>query len=76
MSSVVCDPLYFRELFFKNFPLVHAYSNSTNNLREGKVEASVLFSTVTNFRKPCLSDVISRGIFASNLGTVALLIDW
>jgi hypothetical protein len=42
---------------------------------EGRMDFSVLFYTVTNFRKPGHSHVISRGIFAPHLGTVAPLKD-
>ena len=74
MSSVICDYIYFRELFFNNFPFVYAYSNSSNTLSEGKVDFSVMFCTVTNFRKPCQSNVISLGICAPHLGTDVPLI--
>jgi hypothetical protein len=62
------------ELLFNNFLFVYAYCNFTNTLREGAVDFSVRFYTVTNFRKPRHNHVISRGIFVPRLDTVAPLI--
>jgi hypothetical protein len=70
-SNVICNPLYFRELFFNNFLFVYAYSNFTNILREGRAYFSLRFYAVTNFRKPRHCHVISRDIFAPRVGRVA-----
>jgi len=51
-SSVTCNFTYFSGLLFNHFLLVYAVSNFTNILREGRVEFSLLFYTVANFRKP------------------------
>jgi hypothetical protein len=51
-SSVTCNFTYFSGLLFNNFLLVCAWGNFTNILREGRVDFSVLFYTVANFRKP------------------------
>ena len=51
VSSVFCDPAYFSRLRFNNFLFVYVYSNCSNSLREGRVEFSVLFYAITNFRE-------------------------
>jgi hypothetical protein len=51
VSSVICDPAYFNELCLNNFLFVYAYSNCSNSSREGRLDFSILFYIVTNFRK-------------------------
>jgi hypothetical protein len=73
VNNVIFNILFFRELLFNNVLFVYANNNLTNRLRERRVGYSVLFYTVTNFRKPCHSHVIRWEIFAPRLGTVAPL---
>jgi hypothetical protein len=72
---VIFNPLHFRELFFTTFMFVYVYSNFTKNLREGGVDFSLLFYTVTNFRQPRHCHMVSRGVFVTRLGRVAPLKD-
>jgi len=53
--------------------LVYAYSNIANSFHEGRLDSPVLFYIVKNLRKQGQNHVISRNIFAVQLGTVAPL---
>jgi hypothetical protein len=74
-GNVILTTVYFRELFINNFLFVYAYFNLTNNVREGSADYSVLFYTVTKFRKTSHSHGSSRGIFAPHLSTANPLKD-
>jgi len=65
--------LYISGLYFNDFLFVYAYSSITNSLHEGRMDSPVLVYTVKNLRKPGHTHVISRSIFAINLGRVAPL---
>ena len=50
VSSVICDPAFFSGICFNNFLFVYAYRNCSYSLSEGRVDFSLLFYAITNFR--------------------------